>query len=183
MLLDPNQWDKEKSLEFTVYSDDGRYLAYGVAGGDENPVVRILDLETALHLPDTLSGWKQRGIWWHPNNAGFFYTAHPLKGTVPEGEEEYFHSTYYHKLGTEGALDKKVFFSSQKEHYHFGFVTEDYQWEIFYRSIGSSENEVYVRPSLSNLEPTPITKGYKGEYSIDIFKNQIYILTDLDTPL
>lgn len=180
IVLNPNTWATEKSLDVTSPSDDGRYLAYGIAeGGDENPVVRILDLETGTLLPDTLCGRKQKGISWHPDNVGFFYTAHPLKGTVPEGEEEYWNTAYYHKLGTPSTDDQKVFFSTtDKKCYHYAAVTEDACYEVFYRSR-FSKREIYFRPQGSNDAPTPLATGFDGNYSVEFYKGKIYILTDV----
>jgi prolyl oligopeptidase len=179
LLLDPNTWPEYQSLDITSPSDDGRFLAYGIAeGGDENPVIRILDLETGNLLPDTLYGRKQNNVTWLPNSIGFYYTAHPLKGTVPDGEEEYWNATYYHRLGTPFTEDRKVFFSkTDKECYHTPFVTEDNRYEVFYRSE-FSKCEVFFRSLGSNEPLIPLATGFDGDYSIEIYQDKIYILTD-----
>jgi len=179
ICVDPNGWPKEHFLDLISASHDGRYVAYGVSeGGNENPVIRILDLETGNHLPDTLDGWKIRSISWCPENAGFFYSAHPLKGTVPEGEEHYWNSAYYHKLGTLRCDDKKVFGSNtDKACYHTAYVTEDTLHEVFSCSK-HRKNEVYFRRNNTDEPLTPLVKGFLGSYSVEFYKDQIYILTD-----
>lgn len=179
VFLDLNKWPKEKSLDLLSVSRDGRYVAYGVAdGGNENPEIRIIDLDTAKELSDRVQGWKVRSISWCPGNVGFFYSACPLKGTLPDGEENYWNSAYYHQLGTPASEDKRVFYSSSdKTHYHSAFVTEDTYHEFFYCSK-NTKNEVYFRPFGSSEPPTALATGFAGSYSVEFYKDQIYILTD-----
>ena len=183
-LFDPNEWDENKSLNEVSSSRDGRYVAYGIAeGGDENPIIRILEIETGKVLPDTLLGWRPRGVCWHPNHDGFFYTANPKEGEVPEGEEFYWNSLYYHKLGTSSDQDKKVFFSAdEKECFHSGSVSEDGRWEIFGR-WKISENEAFFRRQGTKDPLTPLATGFDGCYFVNIVGDKIYILTDFGAPM
>ena len=184
IVLDPNTWQKEKTLDVTSPSLDGRYLAYGVAtGGDENPVIRIRDLETGMDLPDTLSGWRQRSIRWHSANTGFYYTALPLRGTVPDKEEKYWHSIYYHQLGTSASEDRKVFFSeTDKRLYHCVSISEDRRYEVFYRDHGS-EKEVLFKRHGTDDPLTPLATGFDGDYNVSFFRDKLYILTDVGAPM
>ncbi len=183
LLLDPNTWPEEKSLDITAHSRDGKYLAYGIAEkGNENPVVRIMDLNTGELLPDTLFGRKQRGISWQPHHVGFYYSAHPTEGSVPKGEEEYWNSVYYHKMGTSYTDDEKVFYSEDKNCYHAVRVTQDGLYEIFYRTK-FSKCEVFFRSLGSHESLTPLATGFDGDYTIIVFKEQLYILTDVGAPM
>ena len=67
-----------------------------------------MDLDTLEVLPDTLQGWKHRSVDWLHDNSGFYYTAKPLEGEVPEGEHEYWHRGWFHRLGTEATEDLLV---------------------------------------------------------------------------
>ena len=92
VVLDPNLWDATETLGSQSVSRDGSYMAYGVAhGGDENPVVRVMNVATGEHLDDTLRGWKHRRVSWLHDNSGFFYTANPLEGEVAEEEHFYWY--------------------------------------------------------------------------------------------
>lgn len=183
IILDPNTWPENDQVHGAVPSRDGKYLAYGKAvGGNESPVVHIMEIDTGRILPDSLQGWKQYVSAWLPDNSGFYYNAKPLKGTVPEGEEFYWHTAYFHKLGTSADQDQKVFgHDTNKSYWHSVDVSEDGRYEIYYRSL-FNKNEVYFRKTGSDAPLTPIATGFDAEYGVQIIEDQIYIYTDRDAP-
>lgn len=183
-LLNPNKWGPNETLDIIAPSRDGKYVAFGKAiGGNESPVVRIMEVATKKILPDTLRGWRQGGISWLPDNKGFFYTANPGKGEVPQGEEYYWHSVYYHQLGSPSSSDKKVFYSdSVKEYYHYAQVSENGKHVIFYRSR-FNENEVYFRKVGSNGPLKPLAEGFDASYSVSLIGDKFLIKTDKNAPM
>ncbi|MBU1626754.1 prolyl oligopeptidase family serine peptidase [bacterium] len=183
VLIDPNKWDKEESLMGTVFSRDGKYLAFGkTKGGDESPVVSVMEVETRKVLPDKLKGWKQFVSVWLPDNSGFYYTAKPLKGEVPEGEENYWHSVYFHKLGTTPEEDVKVFYHDKvKEYFHGVTISEDGKYEIFYRSM-FNKNEIYYQKTGSSDPLIPLVTGFDAQYGVEFIEGKILIRTDSDAP-
>ncbi|GBE29720.1 prolyl endopeptidase [bacterium BMS3Bbin04] len=184
-VLNPNEWDENEALNGKVWSRDGKYLAYGVAnGGDENPRVRIMEVSSDKLLPDTLRGTKQYVTSWMPDNSGFYYSAKPYMGEVPEGEEEYYHSAWYHKLGTPGAQDVKVFWNDEvKEYWHSVYISEDGEWIFYERSLFNS-NDVYYR-SITSREGSqqPLVTGQSAQYSVDAIDGRLYVTTDKDAPM
>lgn len=184
LLLDPNAWSPEEQLSGFYPSRDGRYVAYGVAvAGNERPVIRILEVETGRLLPDSLRGQRQGSVSWLPGNRGFYYSAFPLKGDVPEGEEEYWSAAWFHKLGAPASEDRKVFsHDSVKEYYHGVGVSEDGRWAVYYRAQ-SRKNEIYIGPAGSFDPPTPVATGLDAQYSADIVGDRLLITTDLDAPM
>lgn len=181
-LLNPNTWGK-KTLDFTAPSRDGRYLVYGIAeGGNEQTRIRIRKVATNKILPDTLRGSRQGGVSWLPDNSGFYYTANPLKGEVPPGEEEYWNTVWLHKLGASAAEDKKVFSHDRvKEFFHGATVTEDGNYVLFYRGM-FYKNEVYLQRLGSDEPLTPIATGMDAQYSVDEIQGRLVIWTDKDAP-
>ena len=96
------------ALAGTEVSDDGRYLAYGIAaaGSDWNEW-KVRDVATGKDLPDHLKWIKFSEAEWTPDGQGFFY------GRFPEpkpGEDlkgaNYDQKVYYHRLGTSQADDR-----------------------------------------------------------------------------
>jgi prolyl oligopeptidase len=182
-LLNPNKWAPEETLDGAVASRDGKYVAYGVAhGGDENGIYRVMVTATGEILPDTLQGWKQGVTSWMPDNSGFYYSAKPLKGEVPEGEENYWNTAWYHKLGTPASQDQKVFsHSGVKEYWHGVGISEDGNWTIYNRSL-FNKSEIYFMRTGSNDSLTALVTGFDAEYSAEFIGDQIFIRTDLNAP-
>ncbi len=64
VLLDPNTWSKDGTvaLSGTSFSDDGTYLAYGIAeAGSELAHWRFMNLESGKLLEDELKGSSSAG--------------------------------------------------------------------------------------------------------------------------
>lgn len=183
-LINPNKWDAVETLHGVSSSRDGKYLAFGKArGGDENPVVSVMEVATKKVLSDSLKGWKQYVSSWMPDNSGFYYMAKPLKGEAPEGEENYWHSVYFHKLGTPANQDKKVFCHDKvKEYFHSVYVTEDGKYEVYNRSL-FNKNEVYYKKLGSDDPLIPIATGFDAQYSVTFIEDKIFIKTDSEAPL
>ncbi len=182
LLLDPNQWGL-KTLGAVYPSPDGKYIAYGVEeAGKENPVIKIMEVETGKILSDSLQGWRQGGVAWLHDNSGFYYNANPLKGTVPAGEENYWYTVYFHKMGTPCTEDKKIFFHPTiKELFHYVNISEDGKYLLLYRSM-FYKSEVYLQILGAQDSVKPIVTGFDADYDITIVDDRLVIKTDLNAP-
>jgi prolyl oligopeptidase len=187
VVLDPNTWAPTETVGAAKYSDDCRYLAYGVArAGDENAVLHVLDVRDGRLLPDTFAGWRQEEIVWLPDSSGFYYSARPLRGEVPAGDEHYFHRVYFHRLGSTAAQDPIVFENKQvKENYHGVAVSEDGRWLLLTRST-FYEQELFLqdlRPVRGELPPqVPIVTGFGHEYNAEIIGDRLIVMTNEGAP-
>jgi prolyl oligopeptidase len=183
-LLNPNTWGPHDTLDVTEPSRGGKYVAFGKAKrGDENPIIRVMETATKNILPDTLKGWKQGGIDWLPDNSGFFYTAQPLKGEVPQGEEYYWMSVYFHRLGSPAEKDEKVFSHDKvREYWHAAGVSEDGKYILFYRGM-YYKTEIYIQPIDRKTPPVPIVSGMDAQYSAEEINARLYITSDKDAPM
>ncbi|UCE27496.1 MAG: hypothetical protein JSW52_01720, partial [Candidatus Coatesbacteria bacterium] len=184
VLINPNEWDENEGLNGVYPSRDGRFVAFGKdVGGDENPVIRILDVKKGKLLPDTLKGWRQRLVSWLPGNSGFYYIANPLAGEVPEGEEYYWFAVYFHRLGTPAEKDVEIFgHDSIKEYIHLAEVTEDGLHVLFFRRLFDS-NEVYYKEINDNGPIRPLVTGFDAKYRVGTVDGKFLILTDLNAPM
>jgi prolyl oligopeptidase len=72
------------SLDWFFPSPDGRYVAFGVSGGgDEQCVLRLLDVEREEVLPVAVpETWFSR-VAWLPDSSGFYFPAGDLLGDEP----------------------------------------------------------------------------------------------------
>jgi len=182
VLLDPNLWTANESIRRTSISRDGTYFTFGkTVGGNENPVVYIMDIATKEILPDTLRGEKQYVSSWLPDNSGFYYFARPAKGEVPDGEENYWNSVYLHKLGTSADEDEKIYFNEENMKMSHGvWLSECGNYTLYSRYLDRKQ-EVYFRRT-DDTELIPIATGFDALYSVKILNDTILIKTNKDAP-
>ncbi len=181
-FINPNNWAEDETLAFFNVTEDGKLVAFGKSkGGDEAPVIHIMEVESRKILPDKVLGWKQYLTSWLPDNSGFYYTCNPLKGEVPEGEEYFWNATYLHKLGTDSKKDIKIWWDDEvKEKWNYLCLTNDDKYVIQAKSI-FYKDAVWIKEFGSNNLKT-ITDDFDAEYSVSYFKGKLYILTNKDAP-
>jgi prolyl oligopeptidase len=182
-LLNPNTWPETETMAGVSPSRNGQYLAFGKAhGGDENPVIQVMVVATGEILPDKLRGWKQGVNSWLPDHSGFYYTCKPLEGDVPEGEHEYWHSVWLHKLGDDPEKDVKVFWDDEvKEYWHGAGVTEDGKYTTYYRSLFNA-NDLYFHKTGSDDPMITLASGMENEYGALFVEDKILITTNEGAP-
>ena len=135
VLIDPNQWsdDGTVALSGAAFSDDGKYLAYGVAeaGSDWN-TWRLMEIETRRVLDDEINWVKYSGAEWAADSSGFYY------GRFDEPEDgETFQSltlnqkVYFHKPGTPQSDDVLIYERPEEPEWGFGVdATEDGEYLV-----------------------------------------------------
>lgn len=182
VLFNPNDWAEDETLSYYSPTEDGKFVAFGMAkGGDEAPVLKIMDIESGEILPDRVKGWKQYITSWLPDNSGFYYCCNPLKGTVPEGEEFFWGAVYLHKLGTEATEDEKVFSDDEvKEKWLNYFLTYDNKYIIMHKSV-FYKNSVWIQ-KYGTDEVKVITDDFDAEYNPVYYDGKLYILTNKNSP-
>ncbi len=135
-LLDPNTLsaDGTVALAGMKVSDDGRYLAYGIAGaGSDWTEWKVRDVAQGTDLPDLLKWVKFSGAEWTPDGKGFFYSRYPepkpgddLKGA------NYYAKMYFHQVGKPQSEDVLVWEEpDHKEWRASAAVTDDGAYLIF----------------------------------------------------
>ena len=103
LLIDPNTLSGDGTVAMSNWfvSDDGQYMAYGLAGaGSDWQEWHVLDVATGQKLPDHLKWIKFSRVAWLPDGSGFYYSRYD---EPPAGEKytgaNYFQKLYFHKLG------------------------------------------------------------------------------------
>lgn len=184
-LINPNLWRNE-TLEFASPSRDGQYLAFAKAsGGNERPIIHVMEVNTKKILSDSVKGskqgWPGHHVSWDENNQGFYYSANPEES---EGREcEYWNSVYYHRLGTQKSEDKKIFFDEGcKEIFHDGSVSEDGKW-LFLTKSKMFTSEIYLqRLDIPNAPIISLATGFDALYGCLIADNTLLIMTNAGAP-
>lgn len=192
VLLDPNTWSADGTVALSRYSisEDGKYIAYGIAkaGSDWN-VWKVREVETGKDLPDTLEWVKFSGASWTHDGKGFFYSRYdkPEEGANALKAANYFQKMYYHEIGTDQSEDKLVYHRPDQKEWGFGsYVTDDGRYLIIYVSRGTDRvNGLFYRDLEDpNGEVVELLNGFDAQY--DVIGNdgpRFYIQTDKDAPL
>lgn len=190
VLLDPNTWSEDGTVALAgmAFSDDGRYMAYGVQdGGSDWRTWQFLEIESGKVLEDKLHWIKFSGVDWTKDGKGVFYARYD---EPQEGEQ--FQSlnvnqkVYYHRIGTSQEDDVLVY--CRPDHPEWGFqvqVTEDGDYLVLtvwkgtddkYRIFYKDLNEPYGMP-------VELIDNFDNEYSFVGNDGPLfYFQTDLEAP-
>ncbi len=189
-LLDPNQLAGDGTVALSGWraSDDGRYLAYGLAtaGSDWNEW-RVLEVATGKPLEDVVNWVKFSGASWSHDNAGFFYSRYD---EPPPGKEftkaNYFQKLYYHKLGEPQASDKLIYKRDDEKEWGFGgHVTDDGRYLLIVVWKGSEpKNQIFYKDLATDDSPVvELITGFDADYDfIDNDGPVFWFSTDSEAP-
>ncbi|MEA2705030.1 MAG: prolyl oligopeptidase, partial [Actinomycetota bacterium] len=111
VVVDPHGLaaDHTAAIDWFSPSPDGRLLAYGVSeGGSEHGTLRIVDVDTGDHRPDAIPHIRHAGVSWLPDGSAFAYSRLPDPASVPDGEEGYWETLWWHHLGDDAAHDEAL---------------------------------------------------------------------------
>ncbi|MEE8409118.1 MAG: prolyl oligopeptidase family serine peptidase [Myxococcota bacterium] len=172
VLLDPNKLAEDGTVHLAgmAVSDDGRYLAYGLAtaGSDWNEW-KVRDIDSGKDLPDLLEWMKFSGASWTKDNQGFFYSRYPepKEGAALE-DLNFFNKLYYHRIGTPQKEDELVYERPDEKKWGFdGEVSEDGTYLILSISKGTDDRNkvLYKRLDIENGEIATLIDDFESEYS------------------
>lgn len=190
VLLDPNTWSKDGTVALagTAFSDDGRYVAYGIAeAGSDWRTWRVQEIESGRLLDDELKWVKFSSATWTPDSRGFFYGRY---AEPPEGEAfqqlNLNQKVYYHRIGTSQADDVLVY--ERPDHPDWGFgidVTEDGHYLIMTAWKGTDDRyRVFYRDLTEPYAaPVELIDNFDNEYTfVGNDGHLFYFKTDVDAP-
>ncbi|WP_146512034.1 prolyl oligopeptidase family serine peptidase [Thalassoglobus neptunius] len=191
VLIDPNEWSQDGTVALggTSYSDDGRYLAYGIQdAGSDWRTWKIMEIESGRVLNDELSWIKFNTPSWTPDGEGFFYGRFP----PPEDGAEFQNlnvnqAIYYHRVGDSQDDDLLIFHRPDQPEWGYSTsVTEDGRYLIITVHVGTDDRYRIFYKDLSNplAMAVPLIRNFDNEYSfIGNDGTTFYFKTDLDAPL
>ncbi len=172
VLLDPNALRADGTVALAGYatSDDGRFLAYGLAeaGSDWN-TWKVRDVATGQDLPDELRWVKFSGAAWTPDGKGFYYQRfdEPEPGRELAAENR-FPRVHYHALGTPQSADRLVYQRLDQRDWYFGStVSEDGRYLVLQVESGSSVNNALFYRELGRPDApvTELLKDFDAQYA------------------
>jgi prolyl oligopeptidase len=185
VAVDPNALNHAgtTALDWFFPSKDGRFLAYGLSdNGSEESVLHVLDLDTGTHLPDRIPRMRAASVAWVPDNTGFYYTRYPAPGEVPRGEDQYHRAIYFHRLGSDPAIDPLVLKPAEKEHWPGVSVSPDGRWLIVNVARTFDETDLYVQDLGSGGTLVPVARDLPATFDGEIAHGRLFLRTNLDAP-
>jgi prolyl oligopeptidase len=186
VLVDVNKLsaDGTVALDWWFVSEDGKYVAYGTsASGSEESTLHIIESATGTVLPDTIDRTRFASVAWMKDSSAFYYTRHPKKGEVPDGEEVYHVKVFYHQIGSDPAKDPLIF-GDRPNPQDIPNVTlsEDDRWLLINVEHGWTRTEMYLQDLQTKNPPLEITTGRDFLYGAEFFEGKLYITTNEDAP-
>jgi prolyl oligopeptidase len=191
LLLDPNTLSTDGTVALTswVASDDGKLLAYGLAGaGSDWQEWYVLNVETGQKLSDQLKWIKFSGISWTPDGQGFYYSRYD----EPPPDEQYtkanyFQKLFFHRLGDSQEKDTLIYKRDDEKEWGFnGNVTDDGRYLIISVWRGTEQKNQVFYKDLTQPEAAVVEllSGFDAEYEfIDNDGPMFWLATDLNAPL
>ncbi|MGA9980264.1 MAG: prolyl oligopeptidase family serine peptidase [Candidatus Sulfotelmatobacter sp.] len=186
VLVDVNQLaaDGTVALDWFQASETGKYVAYGTsASGSEMSTLHVIETNTGNILPDTIDRTRAARIAWDHDNFGFYYTRYPKKGDVPDGEEAYHRSVFYHALGTDPDTDLPIF-GEGRDPEDWPDVSLDNDGRLLLITVaqGWTKTELFLMDLKKGTPPTRITVNKNFLYRGTVYNGRLYIVTNEDAP-
>lgn len=173
VLIDPNKWSKDGTVALSgmAFSDDGKYVAYGVAeaGSDWN-TWRLLAIDSGKVLDDELKWVKFSAASWTRDGKGFFYSRYdePKPGATFQSLN-LNQKLYYHRVGTPQADDVLVYRRPDHPDWSIrGEVTEDGRYLVITMRVGTDARHRVVYKDLAEPYgiPVDLVENFDHEYSL-----------------
>ena len=186
VLVDVNKLstDGTVALDWWFAAEDGKYVAYGTSSsGSEESTLHLIEISTGKILPETIERTRFASVAWMKDSSGFYYTRHPKKGEVADGEEVYHVKVFYHQIGSDPAKDPLVF-GERPNPQDIPNVTlsEDDRWLLINVEHGWTKTEMFLQDLKSKNPPLEITTGKDFLYGGEFFQGKLYITTNEDAP-
>ncbi|MEM7129208.1 MAG: prolyl oligopeptidase family serine peptidase [Chloroflexota bacterium] len=158
VLLDPNELSVDGTVALIGYSpsDDGQFLAYGLAtAGSDWQEWHIRDVKAGRDLDEQIEWAKTWSVGWDREGEGFYYSRFDKP---PKGEEyksaNFFQKIYYHRKGTPQSDDILIYHRpDHRDWYLSGYVTEDGRYLIIRASEGTSRENGLFYQDLHQTSP------------------------------
>jgi prolyl oligopeptidase len=192
VLVDPGGIDVSgrTTLDHWAPDKEGRLLAYQLsAGGTEESLLRVLDVETGTLVDGPIDRCRYSGIAWLPGGKAFYYVRRLPPDQVPDGESQYHRRVYLHTVGTPPETDIMIFGDGRdKTSYYGASVSRDGRWLIISASIGTAPREDVWLADLTSSDPAapalmPVTVGLDAQTSVWPGRDGLlYVYSDLEAP-
>ncbi len=190
VLIDPNTWSPDGTIALSgvVPSEDGKYLAYGVAeAGSDWTTWRVLEIASQKPLPDELKWTKFTRAAWTKDSQGFFYSRYdePQKGAEFQ-VQNLNNKLYYHRLGRPQSEDVLVYYRPDHPEWMYdATVSDDGRWLVITTARGTDEKYRVTVKDLAEPYAMPVELIDHFDHEFTFVGNDgavLYFQTDADAP-
>jgi prolyl oligopeptidase len=185
VLLDPNALNAAgtTALDWWHPSDDGALLAYGLSeNGSEESVLHVMDVATGEVRPERIPHTRAADVAWLPDGTGFYYTRFPAAGDVPEGEEHYHRAVFFHRLGSDPALDPPTFRPAEKEFWPGVNLSPDGRWLLVSVSRTFDQTDLWLQDLVAGTPPVAVARDLPALFDGAVYEGMLYLRTNLRAP-
>lgn len=185
VVVDPHGLaaDHAASIDWFSPSPDGRLLAYGVSeGGSEHGTLRIVEVDRGTVLPDAIAHVRHPSVAWAPDGSAFAYDRLPDPATVPEGEEGYWASLWWHRVGDDPASDEPLLVDGlDKTALPMAVISDDGRWLALHVHLMPSRTDVILLDRETGRR-TVMVEGEEASTWVQVVGGRIYGVTNLGSP-
>ncbi|WP_188990934.1 prolyl oligopeptidase family serine peptidase [Saccharopolyspora thermophila] len=192
VLLDVTELDPSglTTLDRWSPSLEGERLAYQISvGGDEESLLHVLDVTTGELVEGPIDRCRYSTISWLPGGEEFFYVRRLAPELVPDGEEQFHHRVWRHRVGTAPDKDLLVHGEGLDHTYYYGtHVSRDGRWLVIGGSPGTARRDSVWIADLSASGDVPelrqvvdTSDGFRVGAWVER-DGRLYVLTTHDAP-
>jgi prolyl oligopeptidase len=185
VVIDPHgaATDHAASIDWFSPSPDGKLVAYGIAqGGNERGTLRILDVDRDAVLPDAIPHVRHPSVSWVPDGSAFAYSRLPDPDTVGEGEDGYWETLWWHRIGTEATADEPVLSDDLDRTALPGTsISPDGRWLVVHIHLMPTRTDVILIDRETDTATT-VVHGEEASTSLQVAGDRLYGVTNLGAP-
>jgi prolyl oligopeptidase len=175
-LLDPSQRAADGAVAIDWYepSPDGSLVAIGLSeGGTEQSTLSVIDVATGSQLADSIPNTRASSIAWLPDNSGFWYMRYPES-------DQYNRHVYFHRLGTDPAIDPLVFDDvPTHETWPDVMASDDGRYLLVFMLVGWGQIDARLLDTTTG-EWREVISGVEAQSSFFFHAGELYGVTSRD---
>ena len=189
-LVDPNTLSADFTVTLDAFSPslDGRLVAYQLSeGGDEESVLRVLDVDTGEVVDGPIDRCRYSPVAWLPDASGFFYMRYLAE--APDGRGDLHRRVWFHPVGGDPDHDAQVHGADSEPGTYYALdVSVDGRWLLVASSVGTEpRNDLWIGDLAAADDPGrpdlhPIQVGLDAETWGSVIDGRLVLRTDLDAP-
>ena len=184
VVVDPHGMaaDHAASIDWFVPSPDGCLVAYGVSeGGSEHGTLRVVEVDTGTLLTDTIPHIRHPSLAWMPDSSAFAYSRLPDPSTVAGGEEGYWETVWWHRLGDDPASDELLLGDLERTALPAATISLDGRWLVFHVTYMPTRTDVILLDRESGRR-TVLVEGEEATTWCQVVGDRAYVTTNLGAP-